>query len=103
MSVHCSTLQIRQDLIQETTEEVVLFRLTNLDDTPVMISVPTLMLIIEPDPPFITVPQLVDVSEGLAAVVCFIASFSTSGEAVIGLSTQDITTCELVGNTGGQL
>ena len=103
MPIHCSIFQIRQDSIQETTEEMVLFRLTSLDDTPVMISVPTLELIIEPNPPFITVPHFVNASKGLAAVVCFMASFSTSGEAVIGLSTQDITTSELAGKYSGKI
>ena len=91
MSMVCFSVQAARDDATTEAEEIVMFRLIDSGRNSVMLSDPVLTLIIEPDPPSISVPGSVDASAGNAAVVCFTAFFPTDGEATIALSPMNVT------------
>ena len=93
-TLSCMRIEATSDGISEVAEEMVEFRLTNFGSTPVAITVPTLTLIIEPSPPVISVPTVVNASEGNAAVVCLMALLPPNGEAAIGLIPFNVNTSE---------
>ena len=96
----CTNIAILQDNIFEE-QEVFEFQIavsfkSNSTDTMVVVSLNRTVVVIN-ELPMVLAPSVVNVSEGIPAVVCFTAMFTSPGSGPVvslSLATNDITACE---------